>query len=291
MIEIVVDIDSSHQLLGFLEVRNGWSFDQFWHKGFFVRIIWSWMLNQPSKNIQFIGSTTTTSLVEEGLVRDEQTNDVFLPLTSTVVLKRKQAMLYVPLDFKKSLTAVALVDSGSFVSATAQNDLETIREKAPINVLKINDPPNFQIQVANGQLEKPLATATPNFEIGDIFFVEHFVVLKKITGPKIGLLFMRNNSVVIDTTHGLIHFPHLTMQVKRASSEATTKPQPVITSSLMMPWGYHRWQQKQSQPLLTIRRNGTQQELWHRCKSLRKQQVCWFPTQCPQYMTKEEQSE
>ena len=40
---------------------------------------------------------------------------------------------------------------------------------------------------------------------------------------------MRNNSVVIDTTHGLIDFPHITMQVKKASSETTTKPQPVIT--------------------------------------------------------------
>ena len=39
---------------------------------------------------------------------------------------------------------------------------------------------------------------------------------------------MRNNSVLIDTTHGLIHFPHLTMQVKTTSSETTTKPQPVI---------------------------------------------------------------
>ena len=35
--------------------------------------------------------------------------------------------------------------------------------------------------------------------------------------------------VIIDTTHGLILFPHLTMQVKTASSERTTKPQPVIT--------------------------------------------------------------
>ena len=39
---------------------------------------------------------------------------------------------------------------------------------------------------------------------------------------------MRNNSVVIDTTHGLIHFPHLTMHVSTASSETTTKQQPVI---------------------------------------------------------------
>ena len=44
---------------------------------------------------------------------------------------------------------------------------------------------------------------------------------------------MRNNSVVTDTTHGLIHFPHLTMQVKTASSETTTKPQPVITDEAL----------------------------------------------------------
>ena len=57
--------------------------------------------------------------------------------------------------------------------------------------------------------------------------------MKKLTGPIIGLHFMRNNSVVIDTTHGLIHFPHLTMQVKTASSETTTKPQPVITDDAL----------------------------------------------------------
>ena len=137
-------------------------------------------------------------------------------------------MLYVPLDFENNHTVDALVDSGAFVSAIAQDDLETIKQKAPNNILKINDPPNFQIQVANGQLEKPVSTATLKFEIGDNSFAEHFVVMKKLTGPIIGLHFMRNNSVVIDTTHGLIHFPHLTMQVKTASSESTTKPQPVI---------------------------------------------------------------
>ena len=40
---------------------------------------------------------------------------------------------------------------------------------------------------------------------------------------------MRSKSVVIDTTHGLIRFPHLTMHVKTTSSETTAKPQPVIT--------------------------------------------------------------
>ena len=39
---------------------------------------------------------------------------------------------------------------------------------------------------------------------------------------------MRHNSVVIDTTHGLIHFPHLTMQVKSALSQTSIKPQAVL---------------------------------------------------------------
>ena len=177
--------------------------------------------------------TIATPLIEEGLVRDEQTNEVYLPLTSTVVLKRKQEMLYVPLDFENRLTVDALVDSGAFVSAIAQDDLETIKQKAPNNILKMDDPPNFQIQVANGQLEKPLPTATLKFEIGDNPFAEYFVVMKKLTGPIIGLHFMRNNSLVIDTTHGLIHFPHLRMEVKRTSSETTTKPQPVITDEAL----------------------------------------------------------
>ena len=114
--------------------------------------------------------------------------------------------------------------------------MDTIKQKAPNNFLKIDEPPNFQIQVANIQLEKPLATSTLKFEIGDNSFVEHFVVMKKLTGPIIGLHFMRNNCVVIDTTHGPIHFPHLTMQIKTASSQTTTKPQPVITDeALTMP--------------------------------------------------------
>ena len=177
--------------------------------------------------------STATPLIEEGLVRDEQTNEIYLPLTSTVVLKRKQEMLYVPLDFESNLTVDSLVDSGVFVSAIAQDDLETIKQKAPNNILKIDGSPNFQKQVANGQLEKPISTATLKLEIGYISFAEHFIVMKNLTGPINGLHFMRNNSVVIDTTHGLIHFPHLTMQVKTASSETTTKPQPVITDEAL----------------------------------------------------------
>ena len=57
--------------------------------------------------------------------------------------------------------------------------------------------------------------------------------MKNLTGPIIGLHFKRSNSLVIDTTHGLIHCLHLTMQVKTASSETTSKPQPVITDEAL----------------------------------------------------------
>ena len=170
----------------------------------------------------------TTSQIQEQFVRDEITNELYMPLSSTIVLKRKKERLYVPLDFENGSTKDALVDSGAYVSAIAQKELDRIKQQAPSNILKIDDPPNFQIQVATGQSEKPTATATLKFDIGDHIFAEHFVVMKKLTGPIIGLHFMKHNSVVIDTTHGLIHCPHLTIQVKSASSQASAKPQPVL---------------------------------------------------------------
>ena len=170
----------------------------------------------------------TISQIEEQLVRDDITNELFMPLTSTIVLKRKKEMLYVPLDFENGLTIDALVDSGAYVSAIARTELDRIKQQSPSNILKIDDPPNFQIQVANGQLEKPTATATLKFDIGDHIFAENFVVMKNLTGPVIGLHFMRHYSVVIDTTHGLIQFPHLTMQVKSALSQTSVKPPAVL---------------------------------------------------------------
>ena len=169
----------------------------------------------------------TISQIEEQLVRDDITNELYMPLSSTIVLKRKKEMLYVPLDFENGLTIDALVDSGAYVSAIPQKELDRIKQQSPSNILRSDDPPNFQIQVANGQLEKPTATTTLKVDIGDHIFVEHFVVMKNLTGPITDLHFMRQNSVVIGTTHGLIHFPHLTIQVKSALSQTSVKPQAV----------------------------------------------------------------
>ena len=161
-------------------------------------------------------------------MRDDITNELNMPLSSTIVFKRKKEMFFVPLDFKNGLTVYALVDSGAYVSAIAQKELDRIKQHSPSNIIKIDESPNFQIQVANGQLDKPTATATLKFDIGDHIFADHFVVMKNLTGRIIGLHFMGHNSVVIDTTHGLIHFPHLTMQVKNASSQGSAKTQAVL---------------------------------------------------------------
>ena len=74
-------------------------------------------------------------------------------------------MLYVCLDFENGLTIDALNDCGAYLSAMAQSQLDRIKQQAPAKIFKIVSPPNFQIQVANGQLEKPIATATPKFDI------------------------------------------------------------------------------------------------------------------------------
>ena len=61
-------------------------------------------------------------------------------------------MLYVPLNLEIGLTMDALVDSRAYLIAGAKIELDRIRKRAPTNVFKVNDSPNFQVQVANDQL-------------------------------------------------------------------------------------------------------------------------------------------
>ena len=63
----------------------------------------------------------TTLQIEEQLL-----NELYMPLSPTIVLKRNKEMLYVPLDFVQGLTIDALVDSGAYISAIAQTELDRI---------------------------------------------------------------------------------------------------------------------------------------------------------------------
>ena len=78
----------------------------------------------------------TTSQIEERFVRDDITNELDMPLSSTIVLKRKKEMLYDPLDFEIGLTIDALVDSGAYVTAIVQKELDRIKQQAPYIILK-----------------------------------------------------------------------------------------------------------------------------------------------------------
>ena len=62
----------------------------------------------------------TISQIQEQLMRNDITNELYMPFSSTIVLKRKKEMLYVPLDFENGLTIDAFVDWGAYVSAIAK---------------------------------------------------------------------------------------------------------------------------------------------------------------------------
>ena len=88
--------------------------------------------------------TSETPHNEERLVRDELTNELYLTLTCAVVLNCHEKMQYVLLDFDNNLTKDALIDSRAYVSAIAQNDLDTIKQKTQTTPSKSTTLPNFK---------------------------------------------------------------------------------------------------------------------------------------------------
>ena len=68
-----------------------------------------------------------------------------------------------------------------------------------------------------------MTTTTVKFDNGENMFAENFVAMEKLTGLNLGLHSMKQNSVMIDTTHGLILFRHLTVEVKSAYSQKKCK--------------------------------------------------------------------
>ena len=133
-----------------------------------------------------------------------------------------------PLNFNNGISIDALVDSNAYVSAVAQNKFDGMKQQALGSIIETNDPPIFQSQVANGCSEKPIATVTLEFDIGDLTFAETLCRDEVFTVPIIGFHFMKYNSLVIDTIHGLFPFLHLTMQVKSTASDTSAKPQPIL---------------------------------------------------------------
>ena len=69
--------------------------------------------------------------------------ELYLPMSPTVVLKSKKEKLYVTLDFENCLTIDALVNSGAYIKAITQNELDRIKQQAPNNIFKTDDHLDF----------------------------------------------------------------------------------------------------------------------------------------------------
>ena len=113
----------------------------------------------------------------------------------------------------KNLTLDALIDSGALVNCISEADYRKIHQMSPKDIVIEMEPPPSKLQVANGDIEAPTKTILLQFEDGDWNFKETFIVAQRLTGPILGLTFLKNNSAILDMSQGLLHFPHLTYSI------------------------------------------------------------------------------
>ena len=151
----------------------------------------------------------------------------YIPLSTNLGLKYKKRMLYFPMDFRE-LTIDGLIDTGAHSSAIPEADLRKKRLLAPQSIVKEGPAPTFQIMVANGQLETPKSTVELKFEVGDFEFHEIFIVMEKLTGPNIGLMFLQRNHTVLDMRQGILNFPYFSMQLKTADHKYSNVLEPIL---------------------------------------------------------------
>ena len=144
----------------------------------------------------------------------------YVPLATNLGLRHKRRKLYFPMDFGE-LTLDGFVDTGALSSAIPDADLRRIRSLAPQTIVKEGPAPNFQIMVANGQLENPKSTVELKFEVGDIEFHEIFIVMEKLTSPLFGLSYLQRNNTILDMRQGFLTFPFFSMQLKTADHKYT----------------------------------------------------------------------
>ena len=138
----------------------------------------------------------------------------FLLLSTNLPLKNKRKMLYFPMNFGE-LNIDGLIETGALSSAIPEADLRKTRLLAPHTILNEGPPPEFQIMVANGQLEAPIAAVELQFEVGDIIFREKFIVMTNLTSPLIGLLFLQRNNIILDMRQRILNFLFFSMQLKK----------------------------------------------------------------------------
>ena len=170
------------------------------------------------------------------LTTDEGNNIMYLNFSTNLTLKKKRHMYYFPMDFGK-LTLDGLIDTGAPTSAISEADLNKIKLLSNEAIKDIDTAPNFQIMVANGQLERPIGTVLLEFEVADFHFQKNFIVMKTLPNPLIDLCFLQRHNAVFDIRQGIITFPYLSMQLRPEHSTNTraATPLPKETTYTLLP--------------------------------------------------------
>ena len=135
-----------------------------------------------------------------------------------------------PMDFEK-LTLDGLIDTGALTSAISEQHLNKIKLLANDAIRESGPPPNFQIMVANGQLEVPIGTVLLEFEVTDFMLRENIIIMKNLPNPLIGLCFLRRNNAIFDVTQGILTFPYLSMQLKPDTQITMRQATPLLAEN------------------------------------------------------------
>ena len=80
------------------------------------------------------------------------------------------------------LTKDGRIETEALSRGIPEMDFRKIRLLSPQSVIRESPPPNFQIIVANRQLDTPKSTIELKFR-GDVEFHEIFIVMENLTGP------------------------------------------------------------------------------------------------------------
>ena len=118
----------------------------------------------------------------EHIQLDKERNLTYLPISTSLTLKRKRHMYYIPMDFK-NLTLDGLIDTGALTRAVSEQDLNKINKIMLLSneaTKETGRPPHLQIMVANGQLDVPICTVLLEFEVTDFILTENFITMKNL---------------------------------------------------------------------------------------------------------------
>ena len=151
----------------------------------------------------------------------------FFPLSSNLPLRNKHKMLIFTINFEE-LNLDGLINRDLLSGAIPVGDLRKICLLALHTIKNDGSPPDFQIMVANGQLEAPIATV--ELQIEDITIREKLIVLTNITSRLIDLVHLQSNLTILYVRQVIQIFPLFSMQSKKEERTYSNVIEPTLNS-------------------------------------------------------------